>query len=123
MDTSALEARLDSLGKKLQGDVIISGAAAAAREFYDEAKARAPVSSGTLRDSIYRVLSQDNTGDGKATYHVSWNKRTAPHGHLIEYGTSRAPAHPFMRPAYDAARDRALTAAKQRMAEKLAETD
>lgn len=119
---SALDAKLAELGKKLQGDVIISGAAAAAREFYDEARARVPEQSGLLKSAIYRVLSVDNTDERKATYHISWNKRRAPHGHLVEYGTSRAPAHPFLRPAFDAARARAAEAAKRRMAERMRES-
>jgi hypothetical protein len=42
--------------------------------------------SGNLDRSIYRVYSKDNSGRGRATYHISWNARKAPHGHLVEYG-------------------------------------
>lgn len=47
--------------------------------------------SGNLRSSIYQVFSADKSqpaGDGyaRATYHVSWNAKVAPHGHLVEYG-------------------------------------
>lgn len=120
-DTSGIDAALDKFAAKVQGDVIISGAAAAAREFYDEARERVPVQTGKLRDAIYRTLSRDNTTPGRAVYHVSWNKRKAPHGHLVEFGTSRAPAHPFLRPAYEAAKYDAAAAAIVRMKERLAD--
>jgi len=47
--------------------------------------------TGNLRRSIYQVFSEDHSkavegGYAKATYHVSWNAKKAPHAHLIEYG-------------------------------------
>lgn len=47
--------------------------------------------AGTLRDSIYQVLSKDydkNTAV-KKTYHVAWNHKKAPYGFMVEYGTIR----------------------------------
>jgi len=80
--------------------------------------------TGNLRRSIYCAYSRDNSGKGRATYHISWNYRKAPHGHLLENGhwmryrvyrgkdghlhTDKSqplatpvwvPAHPFVRPA------------------------
>lgn len=68
----------------------------------------APYKPGNLRDSIYQAFSKDNSGDGFATYHCSWNYKKAPYGHMVENGTPRAAAHPFIRPAFDAAGDRAV---------------
>lgn len=43
--------------------------------------------TGNLADSIYQVYSKDRSIEGeKAIYHVSWNARKAPHGHLVEFG-------------------------------------
>lgn len=42
--------------------------------------------TGNLDSSIYQAFSLDNSGPGRATYHISWNARKAPHGHLLEYG-------------------------------------
>jgi HK97 gp10 family phage protein len=53
-------------------------------------------------------------------YRVSWNKKKAPHGHLIEFGTSRTPAYPFIRPAFDHI-GRAIKAGQERMSERLGE--
>ena len=56
--------------------------------------------TGNLQNSIYWAYSPERSTDGQKTYRISWNKSKAPHGHLIEFGTSRAPAHPFVRPAF-----------------------
>jgi hypothetical protein len=116
-------------------------AQAAAQVLYDEVKLRATALgsvSGNLKDSIYQVFSADQSNATRSTYHVSWNARKAPHGHLVEYGhiqtrkvylgkngrwyTSpvllpaprRVAAQPFVRPAYDAKAGAATAAAAAR---------
>lgn len=42
--------------------------------------------TGNLRKSIYQVFSRDNSGPVRAEYHISWNNKKAPHGHLVEFG-------------------------------------
>lgn len=95
-------------------------AQAGAQVIYDLARSKVPVSSkghyfhgksfkvngtkyyfaaGSLKSSIYQVFSKDNSSATKATYHVSWNQTKAPYAWMVEFGTSRAPAHPFMGPA------------------------
>lgn len=93
---------------------------------------------GALRDAIYQAYSDKLSVGGREVYHVSWNARKAGHGHLIEFGYFRKfkvfktkdgryittkiplaapvqmPAQPFLRPAYDAKRDEASRAAKDR---------
>ncbi len=55
--------------------------------------------AGALKASIYQVYSKDNSGQGFATYHIAWNHQEVPYGFMVEFGTSKAPAHPFLRPA------------------------
>ncbi|MBF5006005.1 HK97-gp10 family putative phage morphogenesis protein [Diaphorobacter caeni] len=73
--------------------------------------------AGSLRKSIYQVYSKTNSADGKATYHISWNKTEAPYGFMVENGTSKSAAHPFLRPAQGQAGGRALDAMKKKLAE------
>lgn len=99
-------------------------AQAGAQVLYLEVLARVPVAKaphrlkgrevppGALKRSIYQAYSADNSNATHATYHVSWNARKAPHGHLVEYGTSHSAAKPFLRPAFDAKEEAALQAAK-----------
>lgn len=64
-------------------------AQAAAQVLYDEVVAnvrRIRRLTGNLDRSIYQVYSRAASVGGKAVYHVSWNPRKAPHGHLVEYG-------------------------------------
>jgi HK97 gp10 family phage protein len=119
MVTTGLNAALDNLLEKVQGEALKAGVAAAAKEFYDEALVRVPVNTGKLKSAIYRVYSASNSGEGKQTYHISWNKSKAPHGHLVEFGTKRAPANPFLAPAYEAAKGTAADAARNKLKELL----
>ena len=123
-DAAQLEAMLDEMGVTMRQQARPS-AQAGAQVLYDEVLLRVPVAAteratksgrmiapGALKASIYQVFSADHSGDGFATYHISWNRKKAPHGHLVEFGTSRAPAHPFLRPSYDARINAALQAAR-----------
>lgn len=127
----------DKIAKKLDGitdaskEALRPAAQAGAEIFYIEARLRVPVSdgahffygrnskksgvryffkAGNLRDSIYQYYNKRASTPGKAVYSISWNHQKAPYGYMVEYGTSRAPAHPFLRPSYDAAAGRAREA-------------
>lgn len=116
-----------------------------AEELWLEARVRCPVSSeahffygrdskktgvrylfkpGNLRDAIYQVFSNDRSkvkgaGYDRVTYHVAWNHIKAPYGFMVEFGTSRAAATPFIRPAYDARKDEALQIVKAEYVERM----
>ena len=92
---------LDKLAEKVQEKVLFSGVAAMAKVIYEAVLPNVPVKSGLLKSAIYRVYSPERSTGQRKTYRVSWNKKKAPHGHLVENGTSRMPAHPFIRPAFD----------------------
>jgi len=132
VDFDDLFERLDKISDDA-GKFTREAAQAGAQVLYGEAKTRAPVSdhahyfygthqkylfeAGTLRNSIYQAFSADNSIDGKkATYHISWNYKKCPYGFMVEYGTKNAPAHPFLRPSYDAASQLAVTVAHDRFA-------
>lgn len=137
-DTAGLERELADMQARVKS-AIRPAAQAGAQVLYEEAKARVPVSlkghwfygkaakqatkgnkrdkayyftSGTLRNAIYQVFSNDKSTDRRSTYHVAWNHQKAPYGFMVEFGTSRAPARPFLRPAFDAAGQRAVDAAQ-----------
>ena len=107
---------LQRLENAVHEKVLISGAASMAKVIYNEAKLNASrhIKTSTLHDAIYRVYAKDKSSDDKVTYEVSWNKSVAPHGHFIEFGTSRAPAYPFIRPAFDHMNE-AIKTGQQRM--------
>ena len=124
---------LDKLDYAARGEIVLSGVAAMARVIYEEAKRYASGTmktglpggppgrvTGNLARSIYRVYAKDQSIDGRQYYYVSWNKKTAPHGHLLEFGTSRAPAYPFLRPAFSRIKE-AIAAGEFRIQERLRE--
>lgn len=125
-DDAGLQAALDEIASVAQVSTR-PAAQAGAQVLYEEVLLRVPVSStvrttksgrtitpGALKASIYQVFSKDNSGDDRSTYHISWNYRKAPHGHLVEFGTARSPAHPFLRPSFDAKAAMALQQANVR---------
>lgn len=129
-----------------------SMAVAGGKVIRDEAKMRAPVSTpdgsndvpGALRASIYLAHRDNESGEDRQVYQVSWNAKKAPHGHLIEFGHWQTHAayqdaagewhrgallpvpkwvgpRPFLRPAYDGAMPRARDAILARGSERLSE--
>lgn len=69
-----------------------------------EAKSRAPVGTGALRDSIHT----DKTSD--AEYRVVAGDSDVFYGHIVEHGSVKQPAQPFLIPALEARRDDTLAA-------------
>ena len=131
-DTSGADAWLDGIQRATE-ESIRPAAQAGAEELYLEARLRVPQSAephyfygknskstgvryyfepGSLRNAIYQVYSKGNSGKARATYHIAWNHQKVPYGFMVEFGTSRAPAHPFLRPAYAARRDFAMEVAR-----------
>ena len=134
-------ARLDNIAVAAKAGAR-EAAQAGAQVFYEEMRARVPVSDvahyfygrdsrktgvryffspGNLRDSIYQYRLRYDDDGGRSTYVISWNRRKAPYGHMVEFGTSKAAAHPFLRPTYDFARGPAVVAANRALAERLKE--
>jgi hypothetical protein len=130
-------ASIDKFEARIKQQALLSGAAAMARVVYAEVKQRAPTLGkphwfyGTharyllpvdaLKNAIYRVYAFDKSDDARKVYKLSWNHKKAPHGFMVEYGTSTAPAHPFLRPGFDASIKQAIEAGNDRIRERLAE--
>lgn len=85
VDLSGALAGLDRLAG-MTTSVARSMGVAAGQAVRDEAKARAPVDDGTLRDAIYLAYRDLESTDARVVYQVSWNSKKAPHGHLLEFG-------------------------------------
>lgn len=127
-DFSALADKLDNITKAATG-AVRPAAQAGAQVFYNEVRQRAPVSDkphstkdkkqtyqpGNLRAAIYQAYMDKESGQERASYRVSWNKRDAFYARFVEFGTSKMPARPFLRPAFDAVQNKALQAVNARM--------
>jgi HK97 gp10 family phage protein len=121
-DTSKLMQSLTQLTTDIQQHAIRSAAYAASQIIYTEINIRVPVgSTGNLKASLYQYHDTKLSVNGKHIYSIGPNKKKAPHWHLVEYGTSRMAARPFIRPTYDAKIDEAMRAAVARLHEKVRE--
>lgn len=119
--TGNLEAGLKQLEADVRDKICIAGAAAMARVLYGYAEQYAAIhhKTGALESAVRRRFVEQRSNDKKKTYWVSWNPKVAPHGHFLEYGTSRAPAYPFIAPAFNHMPE-AIQAGKARMKDRLA---
>lgn len=136
-----LQSQVREYCDQVRGQVALEGTAAFAKPVYDAARNNAPRSEaahffygrnsvrtgvrylfnpGNLQAAIYRVYSPERSTPTLTMYRISWNHLKAPYGHMVEYGTSRAPAHPFLRPAMSAI-PLGVDAAKAAMARALQE--
>lgn len=141
-DPAHLQARLEAKARAAR-DNVRKAAQAGAQVYYDEVRARVPVSkaghwfygtsardaapgskrakaywydAGALRKAIYQVYANDHSTPTHALYSISWRKRGAdsvPYGYMVEFGTSRSPGRPFLRPAYEAVHQRAVETVSQ----------
>lgn len=135
VDLSSVLAGLDRLSG-VSESLARSMAVAAGQVVRDEAKARAPVDTGKLRDALYLAYSDRRSRESTVVYSVTWNSKKAPHGHLLEFGhwqvvggkrgkggveVGFTPARPFLRPAYEAVAPRMAQIMVERGRERLQE--
>lgn len=137
---------LEDLPEKVGSDALRSAANAGASIIKAEVIARAPRKRGILADNIYQKHIDEISSAISQTYHVSWRKTgkgDVPfYGVWVEYGHWYVPpkpdgitwkrhraeakpiyvaAHPFLRPGYEAKKDAALTAMREKLKERVAE--
>lgn len=74
--------RLGDMRESLTRKMGVAGGAV----YRDDAKARAPVKEGKLRDAIYLAYRDKESTATNTVYSITWNSKKAPHGHLIEFG-------------------------------------
>lgn len=96
----------------VKNKVLVTGVASTARVVYDYALTNTSPPkmtrvSGRLHNSIFRYYDPARSSDYRKVYLVGVrmairNKSEgAPHWHWVEYGNSRRPANPYLRPAFD----------------------
>jgi len=87
-DLAGFLGQIDEMDGQLTS-AIRPAAQAGAQVLYDEVKRnvrKLKRHTGNLDSAIYQVFSKSQSNDLHSTYHVSWNRRKAPHGHLVEFG-------------------------------------
>ena len=137
---------LQSLKKSTARGVVERVLKRAAKPIEKAAKAAAPVDTGALQRSISTKIIRDSAGKaafaaarasgatiaeagasaraaaGVGVSAVARVSATVPHAHLVEWGTIRAPAQPFLGPAFRASRDVAFSDISNDIAQEVAAT-
>lgn len=118
--SAELVAALKNLPKAVAGKATRSALRDATKVLHRETVARAPVKSGAMRAALtVRAAKRSRKGFGyKVIFHkgkaqklrkVSKKDNTAWfYPAVVEYGDHDTPAHPFMRPAFEAKKGEAL---------------
>ena len=127
-DFSSFEKKLDTLiATDLAESVMRKAAGAGAKILYDEMRARVPVKTGKLKESIYYWWDKQQSGKQSALYRIGPNTKKAPHWHLVEFGhwdkTKKhfTPARSYMRTTFDARSKDALSVSRKKLNELIGE--
>ena len=118
---NGLEEALREVGPKLARKALRKAVAAAGDMWVDEIRAKVPVATGDLRDSIAKKVStRRRAGVSSARVKVGPSfDNTVPkggdqsqspgvYGQIVERGNKRQGPRPFMRPVFDATAERAV---------------
>jgi HK97 gp10 family phage protein len=135
-----LQAALNKLPQEIQGRPLKSAVSFAAKSMVDEVKSRVPVGdTGILKSAVYRYRSRRNSAKGRETYFVGIRAGKAQYKdtahnrsrgrvgksyktageafywRFLEFGTAKMGAKPFLRPAFEAHKSKAVEIIKQRL--------
>ncbi|WP_111952403.1 HK97-gp10 family putative phage morphogenesis protein [Burkholderia pseudomallei] len=123
---SALTDAISNLGETFSESILRRAAAAGTTVFKDEIALRVPKDSGDLAEGLTVAHDQEDSVAGKiATYLALFVGDTRPKGPRrkrvsrralagwLENGTSKMPAQAFVRPAFEAVKQRAVDRANE----------
>lgn len=127
-----LRKALLELPKELQRGPLRSAVSAGAKVIQQQAIANAPEDTGVLKRAIYRTRSRSGSSPVQEMHVVGWRSgwkyqarrtkkgklttnRDAWYGRFIEFGTSKMAARPFLRPAFDTTKERAVVAIVEKL--------
>lgn len=111
-----LDKALRRLPDRVQKRVLKTALRAGARVIVKDAKNRVPVDSGTLKKSIKVVSGKSKKGPQATARVFVTTGREAWYSHLIEFGTVKKAARPFLRPAFDSTQTEQIQAIGKKLA-------
>lgn len=126
-----LGARMKGLSKDVNTRIGRAATAAGAGVIRKSAQAKVPVDTGNLKKNIIvkRIPQGESSLTSEHIVTVRQGKLTdkqkgaglqdAYYGRFVEHGTSKMPARPYLRPAYDQDKQKAVDAIKARIEARL----
>jgi len=129
-DFKNIKQALSKLPAVLQQRVVAGATRAAAKTIAEDAKSRVPVDTGNLKMSIkVRKAKKKERKEGVETYYAvpvtkyfnrsatlrikMKKERVVHYAQMVEFGTSKMAARPFLRPAYEAGAQKSMDAFKK----------
>lgn len=126
-----LAAALRELGPRVAKNALRRSVSSGAAVIRDAAKSNAPEDTGKLKRAIGIKRSKDARGEMSAKYQVfvrqakngsigqknvkAYGKFDAFYARWIEFGTSKMPAQPFLRPAFESQKENAVESIKEKL--------
>ncbi|MDP9991967.1 HK97 gp10 family phage protein [Variovorax boronicumulans] len=120
--------RMKSLSEDVNNRIARAATAAGAVVIRNAAQAKVPVDTGNLKKNIIVKRLPKGESAGLTSEHIvtvrkgkltkkqkSTGLKDAYYGQFIEFGTVKAPARPFLRPAFDQNKEKAVDAIKSRI--------
>ena len=135
-----LQNALNQLPREIQGRPLRSAVSYGAKLVVDDVKSRVPVGeTGILKTAVYRYRSRRDSSTGRETFFVgiragkaqykdtAYNRKKGRVGksyktqgeayywRFLEFGTAKMAAKPFLRPAFESSKSKAVEVIKQRL--------
>lgn len=125
-----LAAALRELPEKVARNALRSAVNAGASVIKKEARSRAPEDSGLLKKNLYQKQIREASGPMVQTFYVGvrtgkkrnkdGTKAELPfYWRFMEFGTSKIPPAPFLRPAFETGKEAAIKAIAEKLDERI----
>lgn len=116
---------------RVAGQATNAGAQLVKRKAKANIQSSPSIETGSLLDAvIVKKIPRSQTyltsehivtvrGRGKKGRKAKSKQRIAPHAHFVEFGTVKMPAEPFLAPAFDSEKERAVTAIADKLRQRI----
>lgn len=111
-----LRKALRQFPRNIQKNVVNGAVRAGGKPIILRAKELAPVDTAGLKKSI-KIKKMRTSRDSTLTHYAVYAK--SYYAHFIEFGTSKAPAYPFMRPAVEQEAEKSIVFFKEYMQKRI----
>lgn len=121
IQTDKLLKTLKIFPERVQKNIMTGAVRAATKPIIDDARKNVTVDTGNLKKSI-GVVKRKSSDKSIIWFTVSprkGGKNNGFYGHMIEFGTSKMAAQPFMRPAFENQDQQSIEAAKEYMKKRI----
>jgi len=123
-----LAAALRELPDRVAKNALRTAVSAGASVIRKEVRSRSPVDTGLLKKHMYQKQIRELSSAESQTFFVGVRKVKSKDGvkqpspfywRFLEFGTSKLPAKPFLRPAFEMQKDNAIKAIGKKLDERI----